>query len=69
MIMTEWVWVFLVLWIFMIAYSWTSKDDNVQAIGSMTGIVFGIIYLTNSFFIGLAMILLNFYLLFKALIK
>lgn len=67
--MTEWVWVFLVIWLFVIAFSYISKDFTVQAIGGIMGIVFGIIYLATTFLTGLAMILLNFYFVYQAVIE
>lgn len=66
---TEWVWVTIVIWIFSLIYSAGMKDKNIQAIGSMLGIAFGIIYLPTSFVMGLAMILLNFYLLYQSVIE
>jgi len=62
--MNEWVWVFLVFWIFVTVFGWVKKDEIVSAIGGIIGIIFGIMYLSTDFMISLGMILLNFYLLY-----
>ena len=64
--MNEWVWVFLVFWIFVTVFGWVKKDEIVSAIGGILGIIFGIMYLSTDFMISLGMILLNFYLLYDA---
>lgn len=65
--MNEWVWVFLVFWIFVTVFGWVKKDEIVSAIGGIVGIIFGIMYLSTDFMISLGMILLNFYLLYDAM--
>jgi len=65
--MNEWVWVFLVFWIFVTVFGWVKKDEIVSAIGGILGIIFGIMYLSTDFMISLGMILLNFYLLYDAM--
>ncbi len=65
--MNEWVWVFLVFWIFVTVFGWVKKDEIVSAIGGILGISFGIMYLSTDFMISLGMILLNFYLLYDAM--
>ena len=65
--MNEWIWVFLVFWIFVTVFGWVKKDEIVSAIGGILGIIFGIMYLSTDFMISLGMILLNFYLLYDAM--
>lgn len=65
--MTEWVWVFLVFWIFVTVFGWVKKDQVVRAIGGVIGIVFGILFLSTQFLIAMGMILLNFYLLYDSM--
>jgi len=65
--MNEWVWVFLVFWIFVTVFGWVKNDEIVSAIGGILGIIFGIMYLSTDFMISLGMILLNFYLLYDAM--
>ena len=65
--MNEWVWVFLVFWIFVTVFGWVKKDEIISAIGGILGIIFGIMYLSTDFMISLGMILLNIYLLYDAM--
>ena len=65
--MNEWVWVFLVFWIFVTVFGWVKKDEIVSALAGILGIIFGIMYLSTDFMISLGMILLNFYLLYDAM--
>ena len=65
--MNEWVWVFLVFWIFVTVFGFVKRDEIVSAIGGILGIIFGIMYLSTDFMISLGMILLNFYLLYDAM--
>ena len=65
--MNEWVWVFLVFWIFVTVFGWVKKDEIVSALAGIIGIIFGIMYLSTDFMISLGMILLNFYLLYDAM--
>lgn len=65
--MNEWVWVFLVFWIFVTVFGWVKKDEIVSAIGGIIGIIFGIMYLSTDFMISLGMILLNLYLLYDSM--
>lgn len=65
--MTEWVWVFLVFWVFVTVFGWVKRDEIVRAIAGMLGIVFGILYLSTQFLVAIGMILLNFYLVYDAM--
>lgn len=65
-IMREWVWVFLVFWVFMTVFAHVKRDEIVTMIAGLLGVVFGILYLSTSFLIGLGMILINFYLILDA---
>ena len=65
--MNEWVWVFLVFWIFVTVFGWVKKDEILSALAGILGIIFGIMYLSTDFMISLGMILLNFYLLYDAM--
>lgn len=68
-VLREWVWVFLVFWIFMTVFGFAKRDSIVKMIAGLVGMVFGILYLSSSFLIGLGMILLNFYLLYDAIVS
>lgn len=63
----EWVWVFLVFWIFTTVFAYVKRDEIASMIAGLLGIVFGILYLSTSFLIALGMILINFYLLLDAI--
>jgi predicted membrane protein len=63
----EWVWVFLVFWIFITVFAEVKKDEIAKMIAGLIGIVFGIMYISTNFLIGLGMILINFYLLLDAI--
>jgi len=65
--MTEWIWIFLVFWVFITVFGWVKKDDIIRAIAGLLGVMFGILYLSTHFLTGLGMILLNFYLVFDAI--
>lgn len=65
--MTEWIWVFLVFWVFITVFGWVKKDEIIRAIGGILGIMFGVLYLSIHFLTALGMILLNFYLVFDAI--
>lgn len=65
--MTEWIWVFLVFWVFVTCFGLAKGDPIVKMIGGLLGMVFGILYLSTSFLMGLGMVLLNFYLLYDAI--
>ena len=65
----EWVWVFLVFWIFMTVFSPVKKDDILKMISALAGIFFGVLYISTSFLIALTMILINFYLILDAISK
>ncbi len=66
-ILREWVWVFLVFWVFMTVFGHVKKDDIVKIISGLMGMIFGILYLSTSFLIGLTMVFLNFYLIYDAI--
>jgi predicted membrane protein len=63
----EWVWVFLVFWIFLTVFAHVKRDEIVTMIAGLIGIVFGVLYLSTSFLIALGMILINFYLILDAI--
>ena len=63
----EWVWVFLVFWIFMTVFAHVKRDEIVTMIAGLIGVVFGILYRSTSFLIALGMILINFYLILDAI--
>lgn len=65
--MTEWIWIFLVFWIFVTVFGLAKKDPIVKMIAGILGIVFGIMNLRNSFLLSLGMVLLNFYLIYDAI--
>ena len=65
--MREWVWVFLVFWVFVVVFGHVKRDEIVKMIAGFLGIVFGVMYLSTNFLISLGMLLLNFYLLFDAI--
>ena len=65
--MTEWIWVFLVFWIFVTVLGLTKGDIIVRMIAAFLGIAFGVLYLSTSYLMGLGMVLLNFYLLYDAI--
>ena len=65
--MTEWVWVFLVFWIFVTVFGLAKRDSIVRMIAGFLGIAFGVLFLSTSYLVGLGMVLLNFYLLYDAI--
>ena len=65
--MTEWIWIFLVFWIFVTVLGLAKQDSIVRMIGGFLGIAFGVLYLSTSYLMGLGMVLLNFYLLYDAI--
>ncbi len=65
--MREWVWVFLVFWVFVTVFSHVKRDEILKMIAGLLGVVFGILYLSTSFLISLGMILINFYLILDAI--
>ena len=65
--MREWVWVFLVFWIFMTVFAHVKRDEIITMIAGLLGVVFGILYLSTSFLLALGMILINFYLILDAI--
>ena len=67
--MREWVWVFLVLWIFTTVFGHVKRDEIVAMIAGLLGMLFGVVYLSTSFLIGLTMVLINFYLIYDAISK
>lgn len=64
--MTEWIWVFILFWIFITVFGWVKKDEIVRALAGLIGIMFGIFYLKSQFLLGLGIILLNLYLTYDA---
>ena len=66
-VLREWVWVFLVVWIFMTVFGFAKKDDIVKIISGLIGLAFGIVYLSTHFLIGISMVFLNFYLIYDAI--
>ena len=67
--MNESNWIFLVIWIFATVFGLAKKDPVVKMIAGLIGIVYGILYLSTSFILALGMILLNFYLLYDAIVS
>ena len=67
--MNESNWIFLVIWIFSTVFGLAKKDPVVRMIPALIGMVYGIFYLTTSFVLALGMILLNFYLLYDAIVS
>ena len=65
--MREWVWVFLVFWIFTTVFANVKRDEILTMIAGLLGVVFGILYLSTSFLLSLGMILINFYLILVAI--
>ncbi len=65
--MREWVWVFLVFWIFMTVFAHVKRDEIITMIAGLLGVVFGILYLSTHFLMALGMILINFYLIIDAI--
>ncbi len=65
--MTEWIWVFLVFWIFVTVFGFVKRDAIVRMIAGLLGMIFGIVYLSTSFIVALSMVFLNFYLLYDAI--
>lgn len=65
--MTEWVWVMLTIWFMLLLYSHIKKDDNIQTIDAVMGVIFGILYLRTSDLLGLLFIAVNIYLLYDSI--
>ena len=65
--MTEWIWVFLLFWIFSTVFGHAKEDPIVRMIAALLGMIFGILYLSTSFIVALSMVFLNFYLLYDAI--
>lgn len=65
--MTEWVWIFLVFWIFVTVFGLAKQDSIVRMIAGFLGIAFGVMYLSTSYLVGIGMAFLNFYLLYEAI--
>ncbi len=65
--MTEWIWVMLTVWIIILLIGQMKKDKNLQAIDAMIGIIFGVLYLSLSAMLDLALIVINLYLIYDAL--
>lgn len=65
--MTEWIWIFLVFWIFATVFGHVKKDEITRAIAGILGIVFGILILTVNFLLALGIILLNLYITYDAI--
>lgn len=63
----EWVWVFLVFWVFMTVFAYVKRDEILTMIGGLLGVAFGILYLSTHFLMALGMILINFYLILDAI--
>ncbi len=63
----ETIWVFLVFWVFITVFAHVKRDEIVKMIAALIGIIFGIMYFSTSFLIGLGMVLINFYLLLDAI--
>lgn len=68
-LITEGLWIFLIIWIFATIFGFAKKDPVVRMISSMIGIAYGILYLRTSFVLALGLILLNLYLLYDAIVS
>ena len=66
-VIREWVWVFLVFWVFVTVFAYAKKDEILTMIGGLLGVAFGILYLSTHFLMALGMILINFYLILDAI--
>lgn len=66
-IFTEWIWLYMVIWIFTVLLSRYRKDQNLQALAAVLGVIFGILMLGVSALLALALIAINLYLLYDAL--
>ena len=67
--MNEANWIFLVVWIFGTVFGLAKKDSIVKMIAGLIGMVYGILYLSTSFLLSLGLILLNFYLIYDAIVS
>ena len=67
--MNESNWIFLVIWIFATVFGLAKNDSVVKMVAALIGMVYGIFYLSTSFLLALGMILLNFYLLYDAIVE
>jgi len=65
--MTEWIWIFLVFWVFITVFGWVKNDEIIRAIGGLLGMMFGILYLSTHFLTALGMVLLNLYLVYDSI--
>lgn len=57
----------MVIWIFTVLLSRYRKDQNLQALAAVLGVIFGILMLGVSALLALALIAINLYLLYDAL--
>ena len=67
--MNESNWIFLVVWIFATVFGLAKGDPVVKMIAGLIGMIYGIFYLSTSFLLALGMILLNFYLIYDAIVE
>lgn len=67
--MNESNWIFLVVWIFATVFGLAKRDPVVKMIAGIIGMIYGILYLQTSFLLSLGLILLNFYLLYEAIVS
>lgn len=67
--MNESNWIFLVVWIFATVFGLAKRDPVVKMIAAIIGMIYGIFYLQTSFLLSLGLILLNFYLLYEAIVS
>ena len=67
--MNETSWIFLVVWIFATVFGLAKQDSVVKMIAGLIGIVYGILYLSQSFVLALGLILLNLYIVYDAIVS
>ena len=67
--MNESNWIFLVVWIFATVFGFAKRDSIVKMIAAVIGMIYGVLYLQTSFILSLGLILLNFYLLYEAIVS
>ncbi len=68
-LITESLWISLIIWVFVTLFGQWKEDDIVKMISAIVGVIFGILYLRTSLLFALGMILLNLYLLYDAMIE
>ena len=57
------------VWIFVTMFGLAKRDPVVKMIAGLIGMIYGILYLSTSFLLSLGLILLNFYLIYDAIVS